>query len=49
MADPPPAHAVTGPLAITVLVVGLIAWPLAFNLGAYGTVLYDDVFTLVVA
>lgn len=38
-----------GPLAVTCVTLGLIAWPLAFNLGAYGQVFYDDVFRVVVA
>jgi len=40
---------ITGPLAVTSVTLGLITWPLAFNLGAYGEVFYDDVFRIVVA
>lgn len=40
---------VGGPLAVTAVTLGLIVWPIAFNLGAYGEVFYGDVFNLVVA
>ena len=38
-----------GALAVTCITLGLITWPLAFNLGAYGEVFYDDIFRVVVA
>jgi len=38
-----------GPLALTAVTLGLITWPIAFNLGAYGEVFYTDVFRVVVA
>ena len=38
-----------GPLALTAVTLGLITWPIAFNLGAYGEVFYSDVFRVVVA
>jgi len=38
-----------GPLALTAVTLGLITWPIAFNLGAYGEVFYSDVFSVVVA
>jgi hypothetical protein len=38
-----------GPLALTAITLGLITWPIAFNLGAYGEVVYTDVFRVVVA
>ena len=38
-----------GPIAVTCVTLGLITWPIAFNLGAYGQVFYDDVFQVVVA
>jgi len=40
---------ITGSLAVTCVTLGLITWPLAFNLGAYGEVFYDDIFRIVVA
>lgn len=49
MADRPSVQVLSGPVAVTSLLVGLFTWPLAFNLGAYGTVFYDDVFALVVS
>ncbi|MDY6997597.1 MAG: hypothetical protein SW019_13420 [Actinomycetota bacterium] len=49
MAEQPPVLTISGPVAVTSLLVGLFTWPLAFNLGAYGTVFYDDIFSLVVA
>lgn len=49
MAESPPKPTLTGPVAVTALALGLITWPVAFNLGAYGTVFYDDVFALVVS
>lgn len=36
-------------MALTAVTLGLIVWPLAFNFGAYGEVLYGDVFKMVVA
>ncbi len=36
-------------MALTAVTLGLIIWPLAFNFGAYGEVLYGDVFSIVVA
>jgi len=38
-----------GPLAIAAMTLGLLTWPIAFNLGAYGEVLYDDIFRVIVA
>ena len=40
---------VGGPLVVATLTVGLLTWPIAFNLGAYRVVLYDDIFRLLVA
>lgn len=40
---------VGGPLAVASLTLGLLTWPIAFNLGAYGEIFYDDVFRVVVA
>lgn len=40
---------VGGPLAVAGVTLGMLTWPIAFNLGAYGEVLYDDIFQLVVA
>lgn len=40
---------IEGPLAVTAVTLGLVTWPIAFNLGAYGEVFYDDVFRVVVA
>lgn len=40
---------VGGPLAVAGVTLGLLTWPIAFNLGAYRAVLYDDVFRVVVA
>jgi hypothetical protein len=40
---------VGGPVAVAAVTLGLITWPVAFNLGAYGEVLYDDVFRVLVA
>lgn len=31
------------------MTLALLAWPIAFNLGAYGEIFYDDVFRVVVA
>ena len=38
-----------GPLAIATVTMALVTWPIAFNLGAYDAVFYDDVFQFVVA
>ena len=38
-----------GPLAVTAVTLGLLTWPIGFNLGAYGEVFYEDVFRVVVA
>lgn len=38
-----------GPFAIAVVTISLVAFPITFNLGAYGQVFYDDVFQFVVA
>lgn len=43
------SRAVGGPLAVASVTLGLITWPIAFNLGAYGEVFYEDVFRFVVA
>ncbi len=40
---------VRGPLAVAGVTLGLLTWPIAFNLGAYRQVLYDDVFRVLVA
>lgn len=40
---------VRGPLAVAGVTLGMLTWPIAFNLGAYGAVLYEDIFQLVVA
>jgi hypothetical protein len=40
---------VGGPLALTSVTLGLLTWPIAFNLGAYGEIFYDDIFRIVVA
>lgn len=38
-----------GPFALTSVTLGLLTWPIAFNLGAYGEIFYDDIFRVVVA
>jgi len=38
-----------GPFAIAIVTISLVSWPIAFNLGAYGEVFYEDVFLFVVA
>lgn len=38
-----------GPFAIAVVTISLVAFPIAFNLGAYGQVFFEDVFRFVVA
>lgn len=40
---------VGGPLALTGVTLGLLTWPIAFDLGAYGEIFYDDIFRVVVA
>jgi hypothetical protein len=40
---------VGGPLALTAVTLALISWPIAFNLGAYGEIFYDDIFRVTVA
>ena len=40
---------VRGPLAVAGMTLGLLTWPIAFNLGAYRQVLYDDIFRVLVA
>lgn len=45
----PRRHRVGGPLALTAVTLGLLTWPIAFNLGAYGEIFYDDIFRVVVA
>jgi hypothetical protein len=37
-----------GPAAVALLTVALTTWPIAFNLGAYNAVFYQDVFQVVV-
>ncbi len=37
-----------GPAAVAIVTIALTAWPIAFNLGAYGVVFYQDVFQIVV-
>lgn len=49
MTEPGRGPTISGPVAVTSLALALITWPLAFNLGAYGTVFYDDIFTVVVS
>ncbi len=44
-----PERRVGGPLALTAVTLGLLTWPMAFNLGAYGDIFYDDIFRVVVA
>lgn len=38
-----------GPFAIATVTMSLLAWPIAFNFGAYESVFYDDIFQFVVA
>jgi hypothetical protein len=40
---------VNGPLALAAMTLALVTFPVAFNLGTYGEVLYPDVLKLVVA
>jgi hypothetical protein len=49
VSDTGSALRVRGPLAVAGVTLGLLTWPIAFNLGAYGQVLYDDVFRVMVA
>ena len=37
-----------GPAAVALLTIALTTWPIAFNLGAYDAVFYQDVFQVVV-
>ncbi len=45
----PPSVGRYGPFGIAVVTISLAVFPIAFNLGAYGEVFYDDVFRFVVA
>ena len=45
----PSMRRIGGPLAIAGMTLGMLTWPIAFNLGAYGEVLYEDIFQIVVA
>ena len=38
-----------GPFAIAVVTISLVVFPIAFNLGAYNSVFYEDIFRFVVA
>ena len=38
-----------GPAAVATVTISLVSWRIAFNLGAYGEVFYDDVLAFVVA
>jgi hypothetical protein len=38
-----------GPVAVATVTIALTTWPIAFNLGAYQAVFYDDIFKTVVA
>ena len=38
-----------GPLALAAVTLGLLTWPIAFNLGAYGEIFYANIFQVVVA
>ncbi|MDH3680709.1 MAG: hypothetical protein OEV40_12235 [Acidimicrobiia bacterium] len=38
-----------GPFAVSTVALALLVWPVAFNLGVYGEVFYEDVFRFVVA
>jgi hypothetical protein len=44
----PDRHRTYGPAAVAVVTIALTAWPIAFNLGAYDAVFYQDVFQIVV-
>lgn len=48
-AEPDSTLQIAGPLAIASVTLGLLTWPIAFNLGAFGEVFYEDVFSVVVA
>lgn len=37
-----------GPAAVALVTIALTTWPIAFNLGAFGAVFYQDVFQVVV-
>jgi predicted neutral ceramidase superfamily lipid hydrolase len=37
-----------GPFAIAIVTISIVIWPIAFNLGAYGVVFYEDIFLFVV-
>jgi len=43
--DPEKRH---GPIAVATVTTALVTWPIAFNLGAYRAVFYDDIFKFVV-
>lgn len=48
--DPPAApRRLNGPLALAAITLGLLTWPIAFNLGAYGEIFYTNIFQVVVA
>ena len=55
MPDPIPTESarerltVSGPLALAAVTLGLLTWPIAFNLGAYGEIFYVNIFQVVVA
>jgi len=49
LSEDPSAVGRYGPFAIAVVTISLVAYPIAFNLGAYGLVFYEDVFQFVVA
>jgi hypothetical protein len=38
-----------GPVAVATVTMALATWPIAFNLGAYDAVFYEDIFRFVVA
>lgn len=42
-------HKLGGPLALAAVTLGLLTWPIAFNLGAYGVIFYENIFQVVVA
>lgn len=46
--DEPGRDGSYGPAAVALLTITLTAWPIAFNLGAYRAVFYQDVFQVVV-
>ena len=43
-----PRDRVFGPAALAVVTIALTAWPIAFNLGAYDAIFYQDVFRILV-